>query len=116
MRFIAYGKLLTETNYSGLITIVIGQTKRAREAFAVDITLNAIQLVFPFICAGFFLVLLGIWKTLQPINRLNRSIARRTSSDLTPIKHEVPAEIVPLVGSINRFMAQLDNSLDRLKN
>lgn len=116
VRFIAYGKLLTETNYSGLITIVIGQTKRAREAFAVDITLNAIQLVFPFICAGFFLVLLGIWKTLQPINRLNRSIARRTSSDLTPIKHEVPAEIVPLVGSINRFMAQLDNSLDRLKN
>ncbi|MDD1828138.1 sensor histidine kinase N-terminal domain-containing protein [Photobacterium sp. ZSDE20] len=116
VRFIAFGKLLTETNYSGLMTIVIGQTQRARQSLAVDITLNAIQLVFPFITVGFFLVLLVIWQTLQPINRLNRSIAKRNPSDLTPINHVVPAEIVPLVSSINRFMGQLSSSLERLEN
>ncbi|WP_299692466.1 sensor histidine kinase [uncultured Vibrio sp.] len=116
VRFIAFGKLLTEPHYSGVVTIIIGQTQRARQSLAGDITLNAIQLVFPFICIGFFLVLVVIWQTLQPIHRLNRSIAKRNPSDLTPINHVVPAEIVPLVSSINRFMGQISSSLERLES
>lgn len=115
MRFISYSKLLTETDYSGEIQILIGQTVQAREAMANEISWRAIQLVVPFFLAGLTLVILGIWKLLKPINKLNQALTHRTASDLSPINLPVPAELEQLVSTINHFMTQLSSTLDRLK-
>lgn len=115
VRFLIYKKRLTEANYSGDVSIQIGQTVIAREALANEISWRGIQLVFPFISVGFILVMLGIWQLLKPINKLNRTLSSRTGFDLSKIDLPVPTELEQLVQSINHFMGQLENNLNHLQ-
>ena len=49
----------------------------------------------------------------HPIARLTRSISKRGPKDLRPVVAAVPAEMVPLVSSLNTLMHRLEKSLTR---
>lgn len=115
VRFLLFSKVLTETHYFDIITIQIGQTTQARQDLAEEISLRAIQLIMPFFFIALVLVMLGIWQLMKPIRRLNIALANRNAADLSPLQLPVPSEVDPLVTTINRFMNQLDSTLNRLK-
>jgi two-component system sensor histidine kinase TctE len=115
VRFLVLSRLLTETDFSGTIRIQLGQTTRARQALAGEISLRAVQLVAVLFLIALLLVSAGIWMTLQPLERLNRALAQRSPVDLSPLELTVPREISRLVQTLNHLMQQLGGTLNRLQ-
>ncbi|MFT7594259.1 MAG: two-component system sensor histidine kinase TctE [Paracoccaceae bacterium] len=81
-------------------------------------TLAQISRTAMFFGLGFFalaaaLTVLAVQSTIRPLQQLAESISRRGPQDLRPVTAPVPAEMVPLVGALNRFMARLKTSLTR---
>ncbi|MEL6216251.1 MAG: HAMP domain-containing sensor histidine kinase, partial [Pseudomonadota bacterium] len=64
------------------------------------------------ISAALILVLLGIGWGLRPLGRLEEALGRRSSVDLRPLAHQVPAEVEPLVREINQLMERLSSVLN----
>jgi two-component system sensor histidine kinase TctE len=67
---------------------------------------------------GFFALaaLLSFWATSTTIGQLNRlttSVTRRGPQDLRPFEKPVPAEMAPLVTSLNSLMGRLNHSLSQ---
>ena len=66
-----------------------------------------------------FLVLLGLFywiirRGLRPLSELNRAIGQRSPLNLQPIQvKKAPAEITPVVNSINTLMHTLEDSLNK---
>lgn len=50
---------------------------------------------------------------VNPLARLTKSISKRGPKDLRPVAASVPAEMVPLVSSLNSLMHRLEKSLTR---
>lgn len=106
-RFVVSPRIFSERDFAGAVTVVVGQTNRARDALARQITERALVIMG---LAGLFMVVLAIFATrsaLDPLTRIGREIAGRRPTDLTPITTPVPREIARLVGAVNRFMARL---------
>ncbi|WP_122073209.1 sensor histidine kinase [Pseudophaeobacter sp. EL27] len=93
------------------ITVSVAQTQDA-----LSDRLNAISRNIASFGIGFFVlvVLLSFWatsSTIAPLNRLATSVTRRGPQDLSPVIKPVPTEMLPLVASLNRLMARLNQSL-----
>lgn len=70
---------------------------------------------------GFFMlaVALAVWTAqtaVRPLETLTRSISRRGPKDLRPVARPVPAEMAPLVSSLNTFMGRLSGTLSRTED
>lgn len=81
-------------------------------------TLDGISRKAGFFGLGFFalaaaLTVLAVNATVQPLQQLAESVSRRGPQDLRPVSAPVPAEMVPLVTGLNRFMDRLKTSLTR---
>lgn len=60
------------------------------------------------------LVWISIGRGLAPLNALSRAIASRGAGNLQPLALErIPAEVQPLVDSLNKLLSRLSASLDR---
>lgn len=95
------------------ITVTVAQTQDA-----LSVTLSQISRNVALFGAGFFLLAtaLSFWataSTIGPLKRLTQSVTRRGPQDLSPVTKPVPAEMVPLVASLNSLMGRLDQSLTR---
>ncbi|WP_417561349.1 sensor histidine kinase [Marinomonas sp.] len=115
VRFVALGKRLLEADSVNDVFIIVGQTLDARRAAATEISQMALQFVTLFFFITLLLLLFVIWRVLQPLQAIKQAITERSPQELSPLEANVPSEIAPLLKSINYFMAQLDNTLSRLK-
>ncbi|WP_227268547.1 sensor histidine kinase [Roseobacter weihaiensis] len=94
-----------------VISVSVAQTQDALAG-----TLRNISQTVALFGAGFFLMAtaLSFWATsatIGPLKRLTTSITRRGPQDLSPVAKPVPAEMIPLVSSLNNLMGRLDHSL-----
>ena len=85
-----------------------GQKQRLAEIFRTAIA----------VAGGIFVLLVPLAaliarSTIHPLDRLTASVSRRGPQDLRPVAAPVPAEMVPLVTSLNTFMGRLQTSLSR---
>ncbi|MEP5002732.1 MAG: sensor histidine kinase N-terminal domain-containing protein, partial [Paracoccaceae bacterium] len=67
---------------------------------------------------GFFVLATGlsVWtatRVLRPMQELALSVSRRGPDELRPFERPVPTEMVPLISSLNGFIARLRRALDR---
>lgn len=88
--------------------VVLAQTTHKRERLVRDVLLSALLPVLLFGIATLGVVWFGIGRGLFPLVRLSREIGRRSSRDLSPVNaRDVPREILPLIGAVNRLMRQV---------
>ena len=73
-------------------------------SLAVGVTFFLIAAILSFILAR---------SAVNPLARLTMSISKRGPKDLRPVATSVPAEMVPLVSSLNSLMNRLEKSLAR---
>ncbi len=104
-------RVLTGADGPRTVSVSIAQTQDA-----LSNTLNAISRNIALLGLGFFVLssVLAIWAastTSGQMHRLTTSVTRRGPQDLSPVTKPVPSEMAPLVGSLNRFMSRLDQSL-----
>ena len=98
------------------IVVSVGQTQDALSG-----TLNQISQNVAFFGAGFFALaaLIAFWATsttFGQLQTLTTAITRRGPKDLRPVVKPIPAEMAPLVASLNSLMARLDQSLLQSEN
>ena len=111
VRFATAHRLFSERGFSGAVTVIVGQTLRAREALAAEITRNALIVMG---IAGLLMALLAVFvarSALGPLGRIEAALAARAPQDVSPLTVPVPREIGRLVASLNGFMARLDRVL-----
>jgi signal transduction histidine kinase len=76
-----------------------------------------LALVLPFALAlvgGLAVVWFGVRRGLRPLRRLREELARREPGNLQPvIIGSAPAELVPVTGTLNRLLGQVDDAMRR---
>ena len=95
------------------IIISVAQTREGQAEQLAQLSRSALQLGL-----GFFVVAaaLAIWtaqSSIRPLNQLTAAVSRRGPKDLRPVQRPVPSEMIPLVSSLNQFIARLRVSLSR---
>ena len=91
--------------------IQIAQPVRVREALA---RAAAERVVIPMILLLPIMIMAAVWivhRGLQPLRFVTREVQRRDARSLAPLRSEnLPSEIAPLVGELNRLLERLQRA------
>ncbi len=99
------------TDTLGPQTIQVAQATALRRALATDVALRILVPILAALPLFGVLIWLVVGRGLAPLARLARSIAARSATALEPLPDEgTPAEVAPLVGSLNGLLARLDQA------
>ncbi|SFD27212.1 sensor histidine kinase [Tropicimonas isoalkanivorans] len=116
-RFAQFARRFAERDFSGVVTITIGQTTRARQAMALDLAVDAL---IPAVLAGIALLLSAFFvvrSALRPLQTIADDLRQRDPYDLTPMDTtEVPAEVGVIVNAMNGFMRRLERQVATMQN
>lgn len=109
-------RLNTEHLPHDVIEIELAQTRLAREQLGDEILYPALQLILGLLLSALLLLWLGIYYALRPFTLIARALARRGPRDLTPLSLSVPKETLPLLHTINHFIARQQKILARMES
>ena len=115
IRAAAVWHFVSEPGLAGWATVVVAQTRDAREALARDLTVRAMLLLGIMSVIALAGSAVAIRYALRPLHRIEDALGARDPNDLTPLDMQVPAEIEELVQAINRFMERLSKRMDSLQ-
>lgn len=110
-RYVAVDRIFSERAFSGVVTVIVGQTGRARSELAVEITRNALAASA---LAGVLFIGLSILiarSALGPLRDIEAALRARSPQDVSPLDLPVPREIARLVAALNGFMQRLERNL-----
>ena len=94
------------------VVIQVAETLRKRGTLTREILLDVILPQLVLIVIAGILVWMGVARGLAPLRTLQSAVAARSHLDLSPVEAaDVPAEVDPLVQSVNDLMARLDEVL-----
>lgn len=97
-------------------TIQVAQSSRLRKNTIKETAYSLMASQLLFIPLLVFLIFYAIRKALFPVSILSKDIQYRNSADLNPFAEDnVPAEVKPLVRSLNLFMGKVSLMVDVLK-
>ena len=116
VRFADLAREVAEPGLAGEIHVQVGQTRRAREALAGELLLAALAPLALLMLAALVATWFGVRGALRPLERVGAELAAREPSDLRPVGTPVPADMVPLVQSIDLFMTRLEGSTTLLRS
>ena len=106
-RVVLAGRLATP------VTVIVAQTRSGQAAIAARAANRAAGIGLGVFALAAALSILTAGSVLRPINRLAEAVARRGPSDLRSFDHPTPAELRPLVESLNGLIARLRAALMR---
>ena len=116
-RFVRVTRRFAERDFSGSISVTVGQTLRARQAMALGLTLDT---VLPMLLAGLALLVMSWLVTrsaLRPLEAMSEDLAARDPYDLTPVPTEgLPRELTVMLEAMNRFMGRLDRQMEGIRH
>jgi two-component system sensor histidine kinase TctE len=94
------------------VVVQVAETLNKREALAREIVLDVILPQLALIVIAGFLVWAGVARGLAPLRTLQSAVATRSHLDLSPVEGtNLPAEVHPLLQSVNDLMARLNEVL-----
>jgi two-component system sensor histidine kinase TctE len=109
---IAYGLVPSATS-GGSMVVQVGEPKRRRGELVGDVTILVMAVLMVLAPVTVALVWFGLKRGLRPLERLRERVERRGPDDLSPIPpEEVPAEVSPLVNTLNRQLDRVRRNLD----
>ncbi|MHA6264675.1 sensor histidine kinase [Arenibacterium sp. CAU 1754] len=114
-RYAAVSRQFAERDISGSVQVIVGQTRLARRALALDITRRALIVLA---ITGVAMALLAgfvVRSALRPLDRLTTAFAARDPYDLTPVEAHVPQEAAGMVQALNGFMGRIDQQVSSMR-
>lgn len=90
------------------VLIQVAETLNSRHQLAGQILLSIVVPQIMLIILGSLTVSFGVGRGLAPLTILERALAKRSQSDLTPVaEHNTPIEVRPLVNAVNDLLNRL---------
>ena len=90
----------------------VAETLGKRSLLSREFQIGALLPQAVIILLAIVVIWFGIGKSLAPLKRLQRAVAERSHLELGPLREaDIPAEVQPLIESINNLMARLSESL-----
>ena len=96
---------------SGDFTVTVWQDRDLHRDLVRDLSSRTLQVIGWLVLTVALVVWFGVRFGLRPLLDLESAIARRSSSDLAPIRRAVPAEVGGIVGTLNRLFAQVSHAM-----
>ena len=98
---------------SGAMLVQVGDPIARRRGLVGNVTALVMGMVTLLVPVMVALVWFGLWRGLRPLRELERRIEARHSDDLSPIPpQDAPAELAPLMASLNRQLDRVRGHLD----
>ncbi|WP_414440022.1 sensor histidine kinase N-terminal domain-containing protein [Burkholderia sp. 22PA0106] len=95
------------TAQTRMVLVMVGETIEARQALAREILTGSLKQEALLIVLALGIVWFGVSRGLRPLSRLSATVAARADDDPSPLPADgMPAEIAPLVESINQYIAR----------
>lgn len=95
------------------LTILVAETTEKRKRLVREVLIAILLPGLLLVIATLVIVTLSVRRGLQPLDELRGQLARRSHTDLRPIRvGALPDEIQPLAHEINNLLTKLDASLD----
>lgn len=113
VRITTAARTLIDTDSQIQIAVLVAQSKDALSGTLRDISRNVALFGTLFFLMAVALSFWATTTTIRPLQRLTTSVTRRGPEDLSPVAQPVPAEMGPLVSSLNHLMWRLDQTLLR---
>lgn len=108
-RAVAYLQPVVGAPDGAPVLVEIGQTMRGHAQLARGLWMHAIAQQLVILALAAALVAWGLRKGLQPLIRLRDLMLARQPGTLQPLHTaDVPAELAPLVGALNHYIARLE--------
>ncbi|WP_211464285.1 ATP-binding protein [Collimonas silvisoli] len=105
-------RLFVQSTASGQ-RLAVGQQTAVRDEIARDSGLRTVMPFMVLIPVLIALVSAMVRSMLWPIKRLSQEVDRRDDQDMRPLaEQQVPDEIRPLIGSINRLLRRVADNMD----
>lgn len=115
-RLAVVDRTFAERAFAGTIRVVVGQTLRARQDLASQITRNAMGVLAIAALAMAALTVFAVRSSLAPLRTIERALAARSPQDLSPLDVPVPREVGGLVASLSHFMGRLDRQIAGMRS
>ncbi|MDO5614090.1 MAG: sensor histidine kinase [Paracoccus sp. (in: a-proteobacteria)] len=113
VRVVVLREYITDAELDGWTTVRVWQTVTARDALTRQMLGQAAAVLALMVASVTGLVWFGINRGLSPLTDLRDAVALRSTSELRPIRRNVPREVMPLVATINSLFTRLSAELDR---
>ncbi len=112
IHLVAINKQMYGARGAAPVVIIVAETGEARSALSHQILVEGVARQGLLIAVAGLLVWLGLWRGLEPLRTLIRSLARRDPSDLGPIDPAgVQLEVRPLIDALNQHTGRIDRLL-----
>jgi len=106
-------EFIADPAFDGWTTVAVWQPLGRRQAVGLQLLVEAAIMLAAVLVAAAVLVWYAIALGLRPLTDLRDAVARRTETELEPIRRPVPVEALPLVHTINALFARLKAEFER---
>lgn len=107
VRVLRFQDVTTVSGVSGIFNITVWQSADARSSFVREVAMRSFAVIAVLVISVALVVWFGVGLGLRPLLDLEHAIARRSSTDLDPIKRPVPLEARGLVKTLNILLDQI---------
>jgi two-component system sensor histidine kinase TctE len=111
VRVLRFQDVTTLDGVSGAFNITVWQSANVRRDFVREVVARSFAVIALLVMCVALIVWFGVRIGLRPLLELEGAIARRTSTDLEPIRRSVPLETRGLVQTLNRLFDQVSRRI-----
>lgn len=111
VRVLRFQDAATIDDVTGLFTISVWQDLTVRTGFVREVLARTVGMIALLVVAVALIVWFGVGLGLRPLLELQDAIARRTASDLTPIRRAVPVETRGIVATLNDLLDRVSRRI-----
>ena len=111
VRALRFQYATTVADVSGVYNVTVWQGSAVRGTFVKDVVARSIAVSALIIASVALVVWFGVGFGLRPLLELEDAIARRTPTDLDPIKRDVPAEAKGIVVTLNALLERISRRI-----
>ena len=111
VRVLRFQDVTVVSGIAGVFNITVWQSAQVRSHFVRDVLTRSFAVIAFLVLSVAVVVWFGVGLGLRPLLDLERAIAKRTPTELEPIRREVPVEAQGLVTTLNSLLDRISRRI-----
>lgn len=111
VRVLRFQDVSTIDGLSGIFSTTVWQDIQVRNSFVREVVARSVGVIALLFASVGLIVWFGVGRGLRPLLDLEEAIARRTPSDLEPIRRNVPVETRGIVSTLNSLLERVSRRI-----